>query len=440
MPGGIRRRRKSRGKVLAKVALAFTGCKVNNYEIQALSEALESLGMEIVSFNDEADCYIINTCTVTSKADTSSRNLIRRAKRISPHAKIAVTGCYTQLKPERVSEIGVDLLVPNSEKEKIPAKIIDLIVENGAKPAIDNTAEYGSFVISNMRGLTRGFIKIQEGCDRRCTYCTIWMSRGKLQSRNPRFIIEEINKLHQNGYLEIVLTGVHIGKYRYGELGFTDLLEKIVSETAIPRIRLSSMYPTEVDEKFIGILSERRICPHVHLSIQSGDDDILRNMGRDYGVDDLKRIIYSLNDSIPNITVGGDIITGFPGETDRRFQNSIDLVGQTGIHHLHVFSFSARPGTKAAEMKDTVAPEIIKKRTGLLRKLGAQKKTEHLRKFINKDLQVLFENRIMDNNGILTGLSENYLRVNSSGNENHKGNIVKVRPCSLKDGILQANI
>jgi threonylcarbamoyladenosine tRNA methylthiotransferase MtaB len=377
---------------------------------------------------------------VTSKADTSSRNLIRRAKRISPHAKIAVTGCYAQLKPDVVSGLGIDLLIPNSDKEKIPGKIFSLVRGSAGKPIKYGVAEYGSFVISNMRGLTRGFIKIQEGCDRRCTYCTIWMSRGKLRSRNPRYIIDEINGLHQNGYLEVVLTGVHIGKYRYGELGFTDLLEKILRDTDIPRIRLSSMYPTEVDEKLIRILSEPRICPHVHLSIQSGDDDILKSMGREYSVGDLKRIIHSLNDSIPNITVGGDIITGFPGETDRRFHSSVDLVGHTGIHHLHVFSFSARPGTKAAEMNHMVAPDIIKKRTETLRKLGAQKKTEHLERFINKDLQVLFENREVDNNGTLTGLSENYLRVNALGEKIHRGNILSVRPHSLKNEVLQAKI
>ncbi|UCC78449.1 MAG: tRNA (N(6)-L-threonylcarbamoyladenosine(37)-C(2))-methylthiotransferase MtaB [Candidatus Zixiibacteriota bacterium] len=425
---------------MPKVALSFTGCKVNNYEIQALSEALERSGFEIVSFNHKADCYVINTCTVTSKADTSSRNLIRRAKRISPAAKIVVTGCYAQLKPEKVSGIGIDLLIPNSEKEKIPGRIINLIAGNGAKPAIDDAGEYGSFIISNMRGLTRGFIKIQEGCDRRCTYCTIWISRGQLRSRKPRFIIDEINRLHQNGYLEIVLTGVHIGKYKYGDVGFPDLLEKIITDTDIPRIRLSSMYPTEVDDRLIRILSEKRICPHVHLSIQSGDDVILRKMGREYTGEDLRGIIQSLNSSIPGITVGGDIIAGFPGESDKQFENSVDLVERTGIHHLHVFSFSPRPGTKAAEMNNSVAPEIIKKRTNLLRKLGAQKKIEHLKKFINKDLQVLFENRTTDNNGVLTGLSENYLRVNAAGDKSLRGNIIRVRPHSLENSILVADI
>ncbi len=425
---------------MPKIALAFTGCKVNNYEIQALSEALERLGFEVVSFNHKADCYVINTCTVTSKADTSSRNLIRRAKRISPTAKIVVTGCYAQLKPEKVSGIGIDLLIPNSQKEKIPGSIINLIGGNGTKPATDIAGDYGSFIISNMRGLSRGFIKIQEGCDRRCTYCTIWMSRGPLRSRNPRFIIDEINRLHQNGYLEIVLTGVHIGKYKYGDVGFPGLLEKIITDTDIPRVRLSSMYPTEVDDRLIRILSEKRICPHVHLSIQSGDNDILRKMGREYTGEDLRGIIQSLNISIPAITVGGDIIAGFPGETDRQFENSVDLVEQTGIHHLHVFSFSARPGTKAAEMDDMIPPETIKKRTNILRKLGTQKKIAHMERFINKDLQVLFENRTIGNNGALTGLSENYLRVNASGHKNLRGNIIRVRPHSLENSILVADI
>jgi threonylcarbamoyladenosine tRNA methylthiotransferase MtaB len=425
---------------MGRVALGFTGCKVNNYEIQALSEALESRGMEIVPFDDKADCYIVNTCTVTSKADTTSRNMIRRAKRNCPDARIVVTGCYAQLKPEEISRIGVDLLIPNSEKENIPQRISGLFGGDGEDPAVNTPPEYGSFIISNMRGLTRGFIKIQEGCDRRCTYCTIWKSRGELRSRNPRYIIDEINKLYRNGYLEVVLTGVHIGKYWFGDKDFSDLLETILTDTEIPRIRLSSMYPTEINERLIRILANPRVCPHVHLSIQSGDDTVLENMGRDYNRSDLKNIINWLNDRIPGITVGGDIITGFPGESDGQFENSVDLVENTGIHHLHVFSFSARPGTIAAEMTDTISPEIIRERTNRLRGLGVRKKNEHMREFINKDLQVLLENRSVDNNGMLTGLSENYLRVNVKGNRGLMGKIVKVRPNSIENFVLIGDI
>lgn len=421
---------------MPKVALGFTGCKVNNYEIQALSESLESLGMEIVSFNQQADCYIINSCSVTSKAEVSSRNLVRRARRLSPRAKILVTGCYAELKPKELRETGIDLAIPNCEKEIIPHRVLELLDGNGWKERIDHPVEFGSVIISSMRGLTRGYVKIQEGCDRKCTYCTIWMSRGPVRSRNPRYVIDEINKLHENGYLEIILTGVHIGQYRHEDIGLTGLIKMILENTGIPRIRLSSMYPSEMNDDFISMIENKRICPHVHLSIQSGDDDILRKMGRDYKSDSLKTIIDSLNRSIPRITIGADLIVGFPGESERQFQKSVELVELYPIHHLHVFSFSARPGTKAAEMGDVIPQYIIKKRSDMLRGLGERKKKEHLMRFINKDLQVLFEKRKSSDNGILTGLSENYLRVNAYGDKSLMGKIVKIRPRSLKDNIL----
>jgi len=425
---------------MPKIALGFTGCKINNYEIQALSESLESIGMDIVPFNQKADCYIINSCSVTSRAEVSSRNLVRRARRLSPQAKILVTGCYAELKPEELQATGIDLAVPNCDKEDIPSRVLELLDGNGWKGSIERPVEFGSVIISSMRGLTRGYVKIQEGCDRKCTYCTIWMSRGPVRSRNPNFVIEEINRLHENGYLEIVLTGVHIGQYRHEELGLTGLVRMILDKTSIPRIRLSSMYPSEINDEFIAMFDNQRICPHVHLSVQSGDDEILRKMGRQYGREDLKIIIDALDRHIPHVTIGADIIVGFPGESDRQFQNSVELVKQCAIHHLHVFSFSARPGTVAAKMNETVPQPIIKNRSDFLRGLGARRKNEHMEKFINRDLQVLLEKRKSANNGILTGLSENYLRVNAYGDKRFMGNIVLIKPHSIKDDNLIGDI
>jgi threonylcarbamoyladenosine tRNA methylthiotransferase MtaB len=421
---------------MPKVALGFAGCKVNNYEIQALSGSLESQGMDIVPFNQQADCYIINSCGVTSRAEVSSRNLVRRARRLSPRAKILVTGCYAELKPDELSEIGIDLAIPNSDKEKIPGKVLELLEENGWKGGIDEPAEFGSVIISSMRGLTRGYVKIQEGCDRKCTYCTIWMSRGPVRSRNPKYVIDEINRLYENGYLETVLTGVHIGQYSYENIDLTDLVKMILENTDIPRVRLSSMYPSEINDGFIPMFENKRICPHVHLSIQSGDDAILKKMGRLYKSIDLRSLIESLSRFVPGITIGADLIVGFPGESDRQFQNSVELVERFAIHHLHVFSFSARPGTKAAEMGDVIPPVVIKERADILRDLGDRKKKEHMARFINKYLQVLIEKRKSPDNGILTGLSENYLRVNVYGDKSLMGKIIKIKPDSIKDNIL----
>jgi threonylcarbamoyladenosine tRNA methylthiotransferase MtaB len=426
---------------MPEIALAFVGCKLNRYEIQAISESLENSGFGIVPFDHNADCYIINTCSVTGGAEVTSRQLIRRARRNSPGSKVVVTGCYAQLKPDDIERIGVDLLVPNIEKERLPLKIVGLFGNGHDSSDAAQMDEFGSVAISSMGDLTRGFIKIQEGCDRKCTYCTIWITRGPVRSRRPEYIIKEVNRLCENGYKEIVLTGVHIGKYSYDGMNLTRIIEKILEKTSMLRIRLSSLHPEEVDDKLVNLISSNsRICPHVHLSIQSGDDDILRAMGRGYSRDDVFDTISTLKALIPGITIGADIIVGFPGETDENFENSFRLVEDAGIHHLHVFPFSARPGTKAAEMSGQIQPGLKKRRLTILKDLGRRLKNEHLNSFIGRELQVLFERRNGDGNGELTGLSENYLRANARGSTAYQGRVVRVIPRAVNKNSLQAEI
>ncbi|MEE8418133.1 MAG: tRNA (N(6)-L-threonylcarbamoyladenosine(37)-C(2))-methylthiotransferase MtaB [candidate division Zixibacteria bacterium] len=426
---------------MPKVALAYTGCKLNRYEIQVISESLEGGGFEIVPFKEKADCYLINTCSVTNGADVSSRQLIRRARRTAPDSKVVVTGCYAQLRPDEIEKIGADLVVSNLDKERIPARIIDLF--DGTQPLTDNPSdrEFGSRAISNMGNLTRAFVKIQEGCNRGCTYCTIWISRGPVRSRSPEFVIREVNNLHENGYKEIVLTGVHIGKYSYDDMDLTGLLRRILKETAMPRIRLSSLYPSEIDDDLVDLISSNpRICPHAHLSIQSGDDTILKSMGRTYERNELIDIIEKLKSAVPGITIGADIMVGFPGETDKYFQNSYDLVEQTGIHHLHVFPFSPRPGTKAVNMIGAIPSREKEGRARILRRLGQEMKNTHLRSFMGQELNVLFEKRKSCPGHRLTGLTENYLRVRSEGSESLKGEIIAVKPFKVEGETLLANI
>ncbi len=259
------------------VAFASVGCKLNRYEIQVMSEALAPYGFETVSFGRVADCYVVNTCSVTGDADLSSRQLIRRAKRKNPNARVVVTGCYAQLKPEELRELGVDAVVSNRDKEKLPAIILELFGRSPSdfRPEIDH-------LISGMGGLTRAFVKIEDGCDDRCTFCAIWMARGPVVSRRPDAVIDEIKKLAANGYKEVALTGVHIGKYNFDGLDFTGLLGKLVRESEIERIRLSSLNPSEITPELVELMSSLpRICPHVHLSIQSGDDDVLQVHGQE---------------------------------------------------------------------------------------------------------------------------------------------------------------
>lgn len=426
---------------MPKVALAYTGCKLNRYEIQAISESLEAGGFDIVPFREKADCYLVNTCSVTGGADVSSRQLIRRARRAAPDSKVIVTGCYAQLRPDEIKEIGADLVVSNSEKERIPARINDLFGLAMAPPVDSSDGEFGSRAISNMGDLTRAFVKIQEGCDRECTYCTIWISRGPLRSRRPEFIVREVNNLYENGYKEIVLTGVHIGKYSYDDINLTGLLRCLLKETDMPRIRLSSLYPSEINDDLIDIISSNpRICPHAHISIQSGDDAILKSMGRKYARREVVDIVGKLKSTVPKITIGADIIAGFPGETDRNFQNSYDLVEQTGIHHLHVFPFSPRPGTRAADMPGEIAPQKKEWRARVLRRLGRKVKYAHLRGFVGQEMNVLFEKRKSSPGDCLTGLTENYLRIRSEGDDGMKGEIIRVKPFKVEGETLLANI
>jgi threonylcarbamoyladenosine tRNA methylthiotransferase MtaB len=426
---------------MPKAAVAFTGCRLNRYEIQAISESLELCGFEMVPFEDKADLYIINTCGVTNKAEVSSRQLVRRARRTRPDSRIVVTGCYSELKRQEVEDLGVDLVVSNVDKGNIQNEVVDLLGGSLEGAVHEELSEFGSWIISGMGDLTRGFIKIQEGCDRKCTYCTIWRSRGPVRSRRPEFICSEINNLHDNGYREIVLTGVHIGLYSYGGLDLVGLLQTVLKETDIARIRLSSLYPSEANEALIEIISSGgRICPHVHLSVQSADDGILRAMGRDYGRRDLEEITDRLAISIPGMTIGADIITGFPGETVTAFENSRNFVNSAGIHHLHVFSFSPRPDTEAAVMDGQVSPDERKRRTRELRILGRRLKNRHQSRFIEEELSVLFERRPSAEAGILTGISQNYLRVQARGPDKLKGRIVKVCPYEINGDILLSKI
>ncbi len=426
---------------MLRVAVAYTGCKLNRYEIQAISESLEAGGFEIVPFKEKADCYVINTCSVTNGADVSSRQLIRRARRTAPDSKLVVTGCYAQLRPDEIEKIGADLVVSNLEKERIPTRIIDLFDRPQALPDDPSNGEFGSRALSNMGDLTRAFVKIQEGCDRGCTYCTIWISRGPVRSRRPEFVIREVNSFYENGYKEIILTGVHIGRYSYNNMNLTGLLQCLLKETDMPRIRLSSLYPSEVDDALIDLISSNpRICPHAHLSIQSGDDAVLKLMGRKYARRELVGLIEKLKSAVPRMTIGADMIVGFPGETGRNFQNSFDLVERTGIHHLHVFPFSPRPGTIAATMPDEVDSQEKNRRAEVLRKLGREIKDAHLRSFVGHKLSVLFEKRKSSPRRCLTGLTENYLRIRSEGSEMLKGRIVEVKPFKVEGETLLASI
>jgi len=425
---------------MPKVAFTSVGCKLNRYEIQVMSESLQDRGFVTVPFSALADCYVVNTCTVTSDADTSSRQLIRRARRRNPAARVVVTGCYAQLRPDELQELGIDAIVSNREKEKLPELVASLFGQNRDTPT-DNSESGQTRFITGMNNLTRAFVKIQDGCDEECTFCTIWMARGPVVSRPADAIVREIKALAQNDYKEVALTGVHIGKYDYERLDLVGLLKTILDETPVNRIRFSSLNPLEIDDDLVRLMSTNpRICPHVHLSIQSGDDDVIRWMGRKYSRQSLLNITGRLRDSVPGITIGADFIVGFPGETDAQFENSCTLLEQADIHYLHVFPYSDRPGTRASAMPRKVPDSIKSERTRRLRQLGQEKKLIHIKSFIGRKLLVLVENRDIPGDAYSTGLSENYLRVNIVGANQFKGKVVKVIPYAVVGDKLTANV
>jgi threonylcarbamoyladenosine tRNA methylthiotransferase MtaB len=295
-----------------------------------------------------------------------------------------------------------------------------------------------SALITGMLGMTRAFVKIQDGCDDRCTFCTIWMARGAVRSRPTNLIIDEINGLAAKGYREVALTGVHIGKFSDSGLSFVGLLRELVVKTYIERIRLSSLNPIELTEDLISLLkSTRKICPHIHLSIQSGDDSILRAMGRKYTREDIVNVTDSLINAIPDITLGADFITGFPGESLGAFENSRRLIEIAGLHHLHIFPYSDRPGTIATDMRQKISSAEKDRRTSILRELGHHKRMSHLGSYVGKKLMVLFENRKQSE--IMTGLSENYLRIDAPYDKQFLGRIVGVTPNDINGEHLVIN-
>jgi threonylcarbamoyladenosine tRNA methylthiotransferase MtaB len=350
-----------------------------------------------------------------------------------------VTGCYAQLRPDEIKELGVDRVVSNLDKDKLPGvvcELFDIAPEGGAGLAV----EFDS-VISGIDGMTRGLVKIQDGCDEQCAFCTIWLARGPVWSRHPNTVIREIKKLSDAGFKEVVLTGVHIGKYESVGLGLVELTKRILNETSVARVRLSSLNPREISESLLSLMgSEPRLCPHAHLSVQSGDDAILKSMGRKYDRNDIINAVSDLTAINTKMTIGADIIVGFPGETEANFENTLNLVGGCQLQYLHVFPYSDRPGTKSSRMGGKILHEVKEQRAGRLRRIGKDKKATHLRKFIGKELSVLVERRKIRRDGILTGLAENYLRVEFKGDPSLRGTIVQVVPDGAVDGKLTMGV
>ena len=370
-----------------------------------------------MDINEPADVCLINTCTVTQKAESRCRNMIRRVIRISPNAFFIVAGCYAEMDADKLKKIdGIDLILGSDAKFSLFEHLDGLRKKSSPEVHLDSSNDCPKFLSPSSGHFfehTRAFLKIQDGCDAFCSYCIVPYVRGRIRSGIPENICQQARELVDKGHREIVLTGAHIGCYGKDQtppVNLVDLLIQLEKIDGLDRIRLSSIEPIEVTTRLIELMAySKKICPHLHIPLQSGDPDILRAMNRHYSPKEYKMLIESATEKIPNIAIGTDVMVGFPGETQQQAENTFNLVQSLPVSYLHIFSYSVRKGTAAERLPARVTNDIKKLRSQRLQRLGKEKKIAFQRRFIGKILNVLFEQ--IDSDHAVTGLSENYIRV-----------------------------
>ncbi|MEJ8554316.1 tRNA (N(6)-L-threonylcarbamoyladenosine(37)-C(2))-methylthiotransferase MtaB [Tepidibacter sp. Z1-5] len=424
-----------------KVAFYTLGCKVNQYETEAMTELFKKASYEVVDHEEYADVYVINTCTVTNMSDRKSRQFIRRSKKINPNSIIAVVGCYSQVAPEEILDIEeVNVVMGTNDRNKI-VEIIEGITKQDKISTVDDimkVREFEEMQIKEVRGKTRAFLKIQEGCDRFCSYCIIPYARGPVRSRLLDNISSEVKDLASNGFKEIVLTGIHVASYGkdLGDVNILDVLKEIHKIDGIERIRLSSVEPLLMSDEFIDeIASMKKICPHFHLSLQSGCDETLKRMNRKYNTTQYRDIVKNIREKIKDVAITTDVIVGFPGETDDEFETTYKFLKEIELSQMHVFKYSPRKGTPAASMKEQIDPKIKQIRSEKLMNLSNENNKNFMDRFSNDTVSVLFEAKL--ENGYYEGLTSNYIRVLVKSDENIEGKILNVNLINTKDGFIE---
>ncbi|NLV16205.1 MAG: tRNA (N(6)-L-threonylcarbamoyladenosine(37)-C(2))-methylthiotransferase MtaB [Syntrophomonadaceae bacterium] len=395
-----------------RIAFATLGCKVNQVEIEALREEFVQNGYQPVEFTDTADIYVINTCAVTGAAEKKSRAMMRRAKRKNPLGLVIVTGCYGQVAAQSISELPeVDLVVSNNDKEYL-LDMLNRYLRNEQPVCENQPRPLRTVKYTFHHPRTRGFVKIQDGCDSFCSYCIVPLARGRIRSKLPHQVREEVRNLAAMGYREIVLNGIHLGNYGKDLEGWklSSLLRSILEE--VPgnyRIRLGSLEPNEVDQELIEIIQrDNRFCKHLHIPLQSGSDKILKSMNRSYTSDQYLDLLQELFRVDPKMGLTADVMVGFPGEGRQEYEDTLELVQKSPLNDLHVFRYSSRPGTKAAVMPDQINEKAKAERSHSLIKVGRNLREKFLDSLINYDLSVLTE-EVADMG--VKGLSENYVEV-----------------------------
>jgi len=399
-----------------RVAIATLGCKVNQYDSAVIDRMVTERGWSTVGFEDVADAYIVNTCTVTDRADGDARKLARKARRLNPGSRVILTGCYAQTSPDEITRLGyVDYVIGLGRLPDLLRAVEGELSEQVAVSDLRRATAVDTLGIESFPGRTRAFVKVQEGCNLFCTYCIIPVARGRSRSVSPRAVLDEIDRLEARGYREIVLTGVHLGGYgrdldeRF-DLAF--LLEALAEHAPRVRIRLSSIDPPEITPRLLDLVAGNPLfCRHFHVPLQAGDDGVLARMRRVYSAAKAAEAIAQLRERIPDVCVGTDVITGFPGETDEEFARGLEYIGGVGVDYLHVFPYSQRRATSATKRWTPLPRATISARAGELRGLDRRLRTAFRERFLGRSLSVLFESARDRTTGLLRGYSDNYVPV-----------------------------
>ena len=418
-----------------KAALHNLGCKVNAYETEAMQEMLEKAGYEIVPFKEGADVYVINTCTVTNIADRKSRQMLHRARKMNPDAVVVAAGCYVQAQDGKGQDPCIDIVLGNNHKKDL-VRILD---EYAAKRAsteeiedISRTREYESLHLTKPGDHTRAYIKVQDGCNQFCTYCIIPYARGRVRSRVMENVLREVRELAEGGYKEVVLTGIHLSSYGIDfdrERHLLELIRAVHEVDGIERIRLGSLEPGIITEEFARELSRiPEICPHFHLSLQSGCDATLKRMNRRYTSAEYAEKCSILRKYFDDPALTTDVIVGFPGETEEEFRASYDFVDSIDFYETHIFKYSRRSGTKAAVMPDQVSEQVKAERSAVMIGLGERKRAAYEKRYVGREVEVLVEeDAVVDGRCVQVGHTKEYIKIALESNEDLKNRIVKVR-------------
>ena len=400
-----------------RIAITTLGCKINQYDSAVIQNRLEDRH-SFVGFDEAADCYLINTCTVTDRADWEARQLVRRAKRRNPAAKVLVTGCYAQVNPQDIGQVpGVDFVVGLNRLDDL-LRYVESVPAGETQIAVSDVKRERAVRVLGTRALpghTRAFLKIQEGCNYSCSYCIIPSARGLSRSVMPGEVLEQVRRLAGAGYKELVLTGIHLGGYGHDlnpKIDLAELVERIADSGLVARLRLSSLDPREVPDRLLDLIAASDVvCPHLHICAQAGDDTVLKQMRRNYDTTYYRDLLARVRARLPEAAIGSDIIVGFPGESDAQFENSLEYFDSLALTYFHVFPYSSRRGTAAASLADHVSGAVKKHRAQRMRELGARKKSEFCTSFIGRRVSVLVEEKLDGASGLRRGFSRNYLPV-----------------------------